>query len=599
MASDERMGFVVGNVQVGENGSANIGIFGKSNSELLDKLPVALQAPYNASSQQDNALCLRETRTTVLKEMRAFVYGGGVQHIFWLNGMAGTGKSTIARTLAKELHERGMLGASFFFARSGGDVAHVGMLFATIAWQLTRFSAELKKLVCASIKDNPDIYTKSRNEQWATLIQQPLSGIRPSSPPQILVIILDALDECDNDNDMKGIVALLADAEAISSIRIRIVVTSRPETSIRLGFKKLPVILHRDLILDDCPRDEVNADICLFYYDRFGEIKDEQDWLADDWPAIDDVNRLVGMADGLFIFAATLCRFIAENEGPAEDCLSRILSSVREGSWLPQAENDDKDRDAFKNLDYLYVEILTISLRGRAQIAEGLKTTLGAIVVLEGPLSAISLERLMCYEGGPGVIYRQLDRLHSVLQVSRDPNSPIRVLHDSFRGFLVDRRRCTLPKLTIDKGSSHLHIFRKCLQTMDTVLQRDLCHLEHPGTMAEDLDQKKIETYLSLHVQYACRYWVSHLRHCTSPAKDMETELAAEVHAFLKVHLLHWVEAMWLEDFGGDEVSTIKVRPFNHIKTAALRLQKPRAHNHRRAKKVKLSKLSYTMLDGF
>ena len=92
MVEDGRIHFGVGNVHAGDNSSVNVGVFGKSNSELLDKLPVALQARWNSRDQQDKALCLHETRATVLKEMRAFVYGGGGQHIFWLNGMAGTGK---------------------------------------------------------------------------------------------------------------------------------------------------------------------------------------------------------------------------------------------------------------------------------------------------------------------------------------------------------------------------------------------------------------------------------------------------------------------------------------------------------------------------
>ena len=440
MDEDGCMHFGVGDVHVEKNRIANIGIFGKSSSELLCSLPVARQATYDASSQQDDEKCLEGTRTEVLKEMTAFARGGGEQHIFWLNGMAGSGKSTIARTLAEELHKEGLLGASFFFKRGFGDVSHAGKLFTTIAWQLTSLSSELEKLVCESIRKNPDIYDKARKEQWTTLIRQPLSEMRQTSPPRILVIVIDALDECDSDNDMEGIVALLAEAEEISPIKVRIVVTSRPERSIRLGFRKLPVISHRDLMLDDRPSEEVNADIRRFYHHQFREIKDQQDWLADDWPTIDDIDRLVESANGVFIFAATLCRFIAENEEPAEDCLSRVLSSVRGGSSLSRAEGGDGDGDVFKIFDGMYDEILARSLRGREKMAEGLWKTLGAIAVHQRPLSATSLAKLMSYTG-PEVVYYQLDRLHSVLQVSREPNSPIRVLHDSFRDFILVRSK--------------------------------------------------------------------------------------------------------------------------------------------------------------
>ncbi|KAL4766716.1 hypothetical protein BDW60DRAFT_201961, partial [Aspergillus nidulans var. acristatus] len=41
--------------------------------------------------------------------------------IFWLSRMAGTGKSTIARTVAQYFKKDGILGASFFFKRGRGD----------------------------------------------------------------------------------------------------------------------------------------------------------------------------------------------------------------------------------------------------------------------------------------------------------------------------------------------------------------------------------------------------------------------------------------------------------------------------------------------
>ncbi|KAK5011503.1 hypothetical protein LTR28_001220 [Elasticomyces elasticus] len=362
------------------------------------------------------------------------------------------------------------------------------MLFTSIAKQLARVSSKLEKLVCESIKKSPDIATKARGEQWATLIQQPLSEMQRADPPKILVIILDALDECDSDNDMKGVVALLAEARATSPIKVRIVVTSRPETSIRLGFRKMPAILHRDLILDDRPRDEVDTDICLFYYDQISEIKDQQDWLAEEWPSIDAINQLVELAAGLFIFAATLCRFIAENE--ATECLSRTLASVSRSARLPRVQADDKDGIAIRHLDGMYVEILARSLTGREKIAEALRDTLGAIAVLQGPLSAISLASLMSYKG-PEAVYQQLDRLCSVVRISREPDSPIRLLHDSFH-------------------------------------------------------RKKVEECLLPHVQYACRYWVEHLRRCAFAAEEAARRAAIEVHEFLELHLLHWLEAMGL-----------------------------------------------------
>jgi len=69
-----------------------------------------------------------------------------------LNGLAGTGKSTIARTIARRYNEQGRLGASFFFSRGGGDVNHAGKFFATIAVQLANNLDALKSYICESIE---------------------------------------------------------------------------------------------------------------------------------------------------------------------------------------------------------------------------------------------------------------------------------------------------------------------------------------------------------------------------------------------------------------------------------------------------------------
>lgn len=211
--------------------------------------------------------------------MRAWIWSHDSSCIFWLNGMAGTGKSTIARTIARKMNERKCLGASFFFTRSGGDVSHAGMFFTTIAAQLAIRIPNLKQHILVAIEKEPDIAYKARTEQWTQLIAQPLKQLADEG--FVIVMVVNALDECDNDNDMKGLIALLARAGEISTVRLRVIVTSRLETPIRLGFKKMPAILHRDLLLHEVRRELVDADICLFFYDRLEDIKEMYDLPAE------------------------------------------------------------------------------------------------------------------------------------------------------------------------------------------------------------------------------------------------------------------------------------------------------------------------------
>jgi len=58
------------------------------------------------------------------------------QHVFWLNGLAGTGKSTIAQSFAEIAFAGGKLGASFFCSRDFEDRSNLQAIIPTLAFQL-------------------------------------------------------------------------------------------------------------------------------------------------------------------------------------------------------------------------------------------------------------------------------------------------------------------------------------------------------------------------------------------------------------------------------------------------------------------------------
>jgi hypothetical protein len=75
--------------------------------------------------------------------------------------MAGTGKSTIAYTVARAYFEQGRLAASFFFSRGGGDVGHAGKFITSIAVQLANNIPALKRNICDAITERDDIISQS------------------------------------------------------------------------------------------------------------------------------------------------------------------------------------------------------------------------------------------------------------------------------------------------------------------------------------------------------------------------------------------------------------------------------------------------------
>src|SRR5277367_638703 len=150
-------------------------MFFAEQQQFLSKLPHAPQAAFNSSDKQHDPLCLQNTRVDILKEIRAWADRQDERSIFWLNGLAGTGKSTIARTIAREYYGGKRLGASFFFSRGGGDVSHAGKFFTTIAVQLADKSPSLKRYICEAIAEHSDIGSQALRDQWHQLILEPLS----------------------------------------------------------------------------------------------------------------------------------------------------------------------------------------------------------------------------------------------------------------------------------------------------------------------------------------------------------------------------------------------------------------------------------------
>jgi hypothetical protein len=130
--------------------------------QSLARLPHAAQSAFNSTDNQHDPLCLKDTRVDVLNQIRAWADGSDERCIFWLNGMAGTGKSTIAR----EYYNQKRLAASLFFSRGTDDRSYAGKFFTTIAMQLARISPALKELISTTVAECNDIADQSLRDQW-------------------------------------------------------------------------------------------------------------------------------------------------------------------------------------------------------------------------------------------------------------------------------------------------------------------------------------------------------------------------------------------------------------------------------------------------
>ncbi|KAF1959379.1 hypothetical protein CC80DRAFT_524019 [Byssothecium circinans] len=497
----------------------------------LTKLPIATGASFNSHADEHNARCLPNTRTDLLKNIADWAKNKDGKPIFWLCGMAGTGKSTIARTAAQSFTKNGQLGASFFFKKGEGERGNASRFFSTIATDLVAREPGMLPGIRRALNEDSALSHKALKDQFEKLILHPLSGTQQThSTTAARVIVIDALDECERENDVRVILDLLTQAKDMQSVSLRVLVTSRPELHIRLGFQEMPNGTYQDLILHEVAKNTIEHDIRLFYEHELSMIRRAR-MLSPDWPTADQIQALVELAVPLFIFAATVCRYIGTKGGHPEGYLSKVLAY---------------QKSTFSQLDRTYLPILEQLLveqeeDEREAWLQAFRKLVGSIVVLENPLSIGSLAHLL--QLPQEEVECRLDALHSVLSVPDSQDVPVRLLHLSFRDFLVDRQRQGKSQFWIDARDTHKSLASYCLELMSGPdgLHQDMWNLLGPGIMRSQIDEGTITGHLSPELQYACRYWVSHLKQSQQKIADGDA-----THLFLQKHLLHWFEAMSL-----------------------------------------------------
>ncbi|KAL8721438.1 MAG: hypothetical protein Q9225_001883 [Loekoesia sp. 1 TL-2023] len=471
-------------------------VSGAEQELLLEKLPYAGDAVFNSHlNDQRHRPCLANTRVDVLGEVMAWAADPSPQCIFWLKGLAGMGKSTIATTVAFELKKKSRPVASYFFQRGHSDLAHVRKLIPTIVRQLSQYSSSYRQSVITAIKKEPGIGdTASLQEQYDKLLVKPLGKLAPLIRAQDpFFIVMDALDECDVQRDLRMLLKLLAGTDDMPELGLKVFVTSRPELPIRHGFQLMPSILYRNLALQNVPRSVVDSDIrkYLSY-----ELKDVQHdfCLPAHWPATEDLDILARKAGGLFIFAATACRYIGGSSlAKPPDRLQQICTSVATNTLMTE------------ELDQMYAIVLQSSIRGkyteeeRQSIRNRYHYIVGCIIMLLDPIPISQLYSLL---NGPLVESQEelegaLQTLHAVFDVPEATGSPIQMLHLSFRDFLLDPNRCLDRQFWVDEQQAHRSLTTDCIRLLSSSLSRNMCGLPSLGTLKSEIHPATIENALS------------------------------------------------------------------------------------------------------
>lgn len=502
-----------------------------SQAVRLDQLHIAEGASFDSYAQEHNRYCLPDTRVELLQQIARWAKDKSAEPIFLLMGMAGTGKSTISRTVARSLADNHQLGSSFFFKKGEADRESLSKFFMTVAADLVAKRPSIAFHIEAALNANRSITTMNATEQFQKLLLEPLSKYDMKEGP--VVIVVDALDECKKEDDIKLFLYLVSRLETELPEHVRIFLTSRPEAPFRSQFENLKRKKSR-VILHEIPIPVIEHDIELFLKYELSGIRAEfnsrvptERHLTLDWPSQSSFDGLVRMSIPLFIVAATICRFISDKRiGTPKKLLERVLS--RSGDRLPQLETT-----------YLSVldNLMTETPDQQDEIIQEFRHIVGAIISLAAPLSTSSLAELLNMPKED--IDSRLDLLHSVLSIPASVQAPVRLLHLSFRDFLLYPTQPTM-LFRIDGKQTHANLAAHCLRVLQC-LKKDLCNINSSDISRAGISSEIIGRCLSPAVQYSCQYWVYHFDEAELSVVD-----GAEIHTFLQEHFLHWMEALAL-----------------------------------------------------
>ena len=475
--------------------------------------------PYAKGARFDSAKgCLPGTRDMIIKEIVQWVNspnGDDVPRIFLLSGVAGSGKSAIAHTIAKLFYGQRRLGSSYCFARADQANRRPDNLLSTIASNIADVDEHWRISLGNIVKEDRSLRTTvSVIDQFKSFILEPATALTTVGP---ILIVIDALDESAEGQSRKDLLETLATGISDLPSNFRILITTRPEPDIVIAFKNNRHILCK--YMDTIDEASNKADITLFVESNLSGVSS----LEEKWPNKHWCQMLVDSSEGLFQWASTACQAIKDPRGV-----------------LPQTERlNSFVKPSARGLDALYSEALRQVFHGRDDDAvSSCKSVMGWILATKEPLSMSAHSELR----GDNLAELILPQLASFLSGVDQPHIPIRPLHASFFDFLTDQNRST-EMYYVDPSQQNRSLTLSCLRVMKSDLRFNIAGLETSHCRNADVPDlaARIRKNIFPRLSYGCCFWADHLGET-----PYDTNILNEIKDFLHYRLLYWLEVLSL-----------------------------------------------------
>ena len=458
---------------------------------------------------------MKGTRESILEEVIAWVAGGsGSSNTYWIYGLPGIGKTSLAHSICETLDERNQLVGAFFCQRDDTNSSEPRNILPTLIYKLAETSPNFRRVVAERLRSKPNLTTESmKNAHFLDFIIS-LSG---PTHEHSLAFVIDALDECGNSKTRPDVLKALTDAAALAPW-LKIIITSRPEADIERFFNGFAGSSHSsyDLATDQKAGDDLRT----FARTQFDLVATS--WcLSTPWPTESDFNKVISRSNGLFIFIKTLVLAL-ETCDDAEETLKEALQGST-GTGL-------------ESLYGLYSSIL----KAHSNIGGFWRVIVVITTAQYRPLSKESIAKLTGVK--PNLVEKWVNALSSLLYRDEGANGAIRVRHLSISDFFLSDH-CVYQ---VNLREAHAQQGISCLETMVKELRFNICNLDDSrlaNTDVKDL-QSRIEENISDPLQYSSRYWSNHL--CFSlDSSNRDPRVLGQLNEFFEGSCpLFWIEVL-------------------------------------------------------
>ncbi|KAG6833612.1 hypothetical protein H0H87_004239 [Tephrocybe sp. NHM501043] len=455
--------------------------------------------------------------------MQLIKSGDRASQICFLSGVAGSGKSTIANTIAATCFKEGILASSFFFKTAQTNRDTPARLISTFARDLASTDKKLAEDISRTIEENSTIATTySISVQFAKLIEAPLLGSPPST---LIVFVIDALDE----GWTKELITLLTFQVPRLPSNVRFFVSSRPIADPAWqAFLRSTHVKQRVLDIHDKANE---SDLTIYVNHRLREIAADPDHdLPHDWPGPALRTQLSDKAGGLFQWARTTCDYIRQSTYPDKKLVDLMANAV--GVWSGPEQQ----------MDNIYQTILKGYLWSDNDFVEGYYAVVGSIVAAKAPLSVTALQSLHCAPDYKSLkVQRIVKMLGSLLHDVPDNEKPLAPLHLSLREFLTTTDRVGNDHY-IDTPDHNARLALHCLQLLNQELPKQ--EITELGYLTKEGVPDGVPVIprhsVSEAVWYACRFWADHMKELQVAV--LRPEYVPILRDFLKNHIVTWLE---------------------------------------------------------